>query len=145
MPSHDPRHACTHIQTGPRLRMDPRRWALASCGLACLGMGTLGIFLPGLPTTVFLIAACACFTKSCPPMERWVREQAIFRPYARYLDRDAVMPRRARVISISMMWTAILISSLLFWKRDALTIAGPILLAAGVLGTVFICRFRRGT
>ena len=108
-----------------------------------LGMGTIGIFLPGIPTTIFLILASACFAKSCPPMERWLREQAIFRPYVRYLDPDAVMPRRARVISIGMMWTAIVVSGVLFWKRDMLALAGPLLVLAGVIGTVAICRFRR--
>lgn len=126
------------------LRMDPRRWALAAVGLALLGMGTIGIFLPGIPTTIFLILASACFAKSCPPMERWLREQAVFRPYARYLDADAVMPRRARVISISMMWTAIIISGVVFWQRDLLAYAGPPLALAGVIGTVCIAKFRRG-
>ena len=123
--------------------MEPRRWALAAVGVAMLGMGTIGIFLPGIPTTIFLILASACFAKSCPPMERWLREQAIFRPYVRYLDPDAVMPRRARVISIGMMWTAIVVSGVLFWKRDMLALAGPLLVLAGVIGTVAICRFRR--
>ncbi len=146
MPPRPPRPACSHIDTasGPRLRMDPRRWALASCGLAFLGMGTIGIFLPGIPTTIFLILASWCFAKSCPPMERWLREQAIFRPYTKYLDPDSVMPRRARVIAISMMWAAIVASGFLFWHRDSLTIAGPILALAGVVGTVCISRFRRG-
>lgn len=124
--------------------MEPRRWALAAVGVAMLGMGTIGIFLPGIPTTIFLILASACFAKSCPPMERWLREQAIFRPYVRYLDRDAVMPRRARVLSMGMMWTAILISGVVFWKRDMIAYAGPLLLLAGVIGTVAISRFRRG-
>lgn len=126
------------------LRLDPRRWATASVGVGFLGMGTLGIFLPGVPTTIFLILACWCFTRSCPRMERWLKEQPLFRPYVRYLEPDAVMPRRARVIAISLMWVAILVSGVLFWQRDALVYAGPALAAAGVIGTVCIVRFRRG-
>jgi uncharacterized membrane protein YbaN (DUF454 family) len=138
-----PRHA--GVCPAPRLRFEPRRWALASVGVMCVGMGALGVVLPGLPTTIFLIIACACFTKSCPPMERWVRQHPLFRPYAVYLDPDAVMPRRARVISITLMWLAILASAVLFWRREIfLPWAGPLLLAAGIVGTVSIVRFRRG-
>ena len=49
-----------------------RRLALVGGGLACVGLGGLGLVVPGLPATVFFIAAAACFSKSDPRLEAWV-------------------------------------------------------------------------
>lgn len=126
----------------PRRRLDPRRWLLAAAGLLCVAMGAVGVFIPGLPTTIFLIIACWCFTKSCPPLERWVKELKLFRPYTKYLDPSAVMPRRARITVLCIMWTAVTASGFLFWTRDLLGYAAAPLAIAGILATVSILRFR---
>ena len=46
-----------------------RRALWAGLGLASVGLGGLGIVVPGLPTTIFFIAAAACFSKSSPRLE----------------------------------------------------------------------------
>ncbi len=128
----------------PRRRLDPRRWALAGAGLLCVAMGAVGVFVPGLPTTIFLIIASWCFAKSCPPLERWLKEQILFRPYTRYLDPAATMPRRARVMVLCFMWTAVIVSGFLFWTRGLLGYAAVPLAIAGLIATISILRFRRG-
>lgn len=138
-----PRLAIETVRSAPVRRLDPRRWALAGVGVACVGMGIAGVILPGVPTTIFLIAASWCFAKSCPVMERWLLSTPIFRPYARYLDPAATMPRRARVISLAMMWAAIGASGWVFASRGVLELAAAPLVLAGALGTVAIMRFRR--
>ena len=127
----------------PRRRLDPRRWALAATGLLCVAMGAVGVFLPGLPTTIFLIAASWCFAKSCPPLERWLKELKLFKPYTKYLDPSVAMPRRVRVTILCIMWTAVLGSGVLFWMRDLLNYAAAPLLIAGLIATISILRFRR--
>jgi uncharacterized membrane protein YbaN (DUF454 family) len=83
-----------------------RRWTFALLGVVSVGVGFLGVLLPGLPTTVFLIFASYCFTKSCPWLEDKLVRAPIFRPYQRYLDREATMPLRARIVTIAMIWVA---------------------------------------
>jgi uncharacterized membrane protein YbaN (DUF454 family) len=130
--------ACT------RRRWDPRRWALAGTGLCCVGMGAAGVFIPGLPTTIFLIIASWCFAKSCPPLERWLKELKLFKPYTRYLDPGSVMPMRVRWVVLGIMWTAVSVSGFVFYSRGLLPWAAGPLGLAGLMATVAIWRFRRG-
>jgi uncharacterized protein len=123
----------------------PRRVALAAVGVLAVGLGAIGVFVPGLPTTIFLIAASYCFARSCPWLEDRLLRVPLFAPYMRFIDEDRPMSARARVVSITAMWTSVLLS--LAWLRAsgrlstalAITIVG----VAGI-GTVAVLRFRRG-
>ena len=48
------------------------RLAWATLGLVCVGLGLIGVVVPGLPTTGFMVAAAAAFSKSSPRLEAWV-------------------------------------------------------------------------
>lgn len=123
----------------PVRRPTPHRWLLASVGMLCVGLGAVGVFVPGLPTTVFLIVAAWCFTRSCPWLEERLIRVPLFRPFQQYLEPGAPMPRRARVTALVAMWTAIVISSIMVGGG----LLPAILVLAGGLGTVVILRIRR--
>lgn len=122
-----------------------RRWLLAAIGVFFVGLAALGVVVPGLPTTIFLILASWCFTRSCPWLERKLIQAPLFRPFQVYLQPDAVMPRRARVIALVMMWAAITASvvTLGYTGTGGLVHRGLIVLA-GLGGTIAILRMRRG-
>ena len=87
------------------------RWLLAGLGTACVGLGALGVFLPGLPTTVFLIAASWCFARSCPWLEERLLRIPLFAPFLAYLEPGATIPRRTVTKALVVMWVAILASA----------------------------------
>jgi len=119
------------------------RWLLAPLGVGCFALGAVGIFVPGLPTTVFLLLGSFLLTKSCPWVERRLLAMPLFRPYARYLDPSTPMPRRARIVSIGAMWTSILAAVVLIVIRGTGGVWLPgLLVAAGGIGTIVILRFR---
>ncbi len=132
------------VAYGPMLR-SPRRLAFAGLGLVCFGLALAGVFLPGLPTTVFLIAASYLFARSCPVLEERMLRMRLFRPYLRYLDAGQPLPRRARVTALALMWTAVSISLAVLALGDRLAPwGGATIVVAALVGTGFIVRFRRG-
>lgn len=95
------------------------RWALTVLGGFFVILGAIGVFVPGLPTTIFLIVACFAFARSCPAMDTWLRSQAWTQPFLPYLD-GRRLPRRlaARILLIilaSAGLAIVLLASL--WAR----------------------------
>lgn len=122
-----------------------RRWLFLLAGLLAVGIGFVGVFVPGLPTTVFLILASYCFTRSCPWLEERLVRAPIFRPYLRYLDGERAMPLRARLATIGMIWLAVGSSFVLMGARGALA---PWFVAvvggAALIGTTVVTLIYRG-
>ncbi|MFP5489417.1 MAG: YbaN family protein [Acidimicrobiia bacterium] len=73
-----------------------RRLAYVSAGLVCVGLGGLGLVVPGLPATIFFIGAAACFSRSHPRLEQWVLGLPKVGPTVRDYRAGLGMPRRAK-------------------------------------------------
>ncbi|MFG0284518.1 MAG: YbaN family protein [Phycisphaerales bacterium JB039] len=128
-----------------RSSISPRRvqrWLLAGMGVACVGLGGAGVVIPGLPTTVFLLIATWCFTRSCPWLEDKLIRNRFFAPFLGYLDRSRPMPRRAKVAAMGMMWLFVALAAFALWGRPSVGgwLCGAVALAA-VVGTVVIVRW----
>jgi uncharacterized membrane protein YbaN (DUF454 family) len=112
-----------------------KRRIFAGLGLVCVAIGVVGVFVPGLPGTLFLLAASYLFVRSSPRLERWLREHPKLGPYLRLAESGA-MPRRAKAISVVAMWTGILIAVTILGV--ATPTARVILIVLGILGTGYI-------
>ena len=123
---------------------DPRRWAFAGLGVASVGMGWLGVFVPGLPTTIFLIIASYCFARSCPWLEDRLLRIPLFAPYMKVLDDGRGMSRAAAKGALLSMWSCVSLSVGLLYLMGRLTpwVAAFIVLAA-VAGTAMILLYAR--
>ena len=121
-----------------------KRWILAFVGVLLVGIGALGVILPGLPTTVFLLGASWCFTRSCPWLEERMMRNRFFAPYLRYLDGERPMSNRSRIVTIVIIWMAIGISMTTLHAQELLTSwAVAPLVAAALIGSIVVWRFRR--
>ncbi len=122
-----------------------RRWMFLLLGLLSVGLGFVGVFVPGLPTTIFLILASYCFTRSCPWLEERLVRARIFRPYLRYVDGEREMPLRARLVTIALMWTAVGTSLAVLAARGSLALwFVAVVGGSAVVGTVAIALAFRG-
>ena len=123
---------------------DPRRWAFAGVGVASVGLGWLGVFVPGLPTTIFLIIASYCFARSCPWLEDRLLRIPLFAPYMRVLDEGRGMSRKAATSALVSMWSCVTLSLTILFVVGRLTpwVAGFIVLLAGI-GSATILYYAR--
>lgn len=95
-----------------------------AAGLTSLILGIIGIVIPLLPTTPFLLLSAACFLRSSGRLYRWITGHRIFGRYIRnYLKYHAVT-LKSKVIALILLWAVILISLFHFqvlWLRVLLS------------------------
>ena len=77
-------------------------------GSISLGLGILGIFLPLLPTTPFLLLTAALYFKGSPRLYNWLLNHRHFGPYIRNFRENKAIPLRAKIISLVLMWGTML-------------------------------------
>lgn len=77
-------------------------------GSISLALGILGIFLPLLPTTPFLLLTAALYFKGSPRLYNWLLNHRHFGPYIRNFRENKAIPLRAKVISLVLMWGTML-------------------------------------
>lgn len=113
-------------------------------GVVFVVLAAVGALLPVMPTTIFLIAAVACFVRSSPRLEKKLLESRLFAPYLPYVVGNEPLPCRARITALIGMWSAVLISFVLLATRDNPSpwVLG-VLIALGLAGTLAILRWRR--
>ncbi len=113
----------------PRARRGPVTWLWFMGGLLAVALGGIGVVVPGLPTTVFFIVAAACFARSNSRFERWVLGLPRIGPLVRDHRAGLGMPRRAKVLAISMILAVATLSAALVIDNPTAA-AGVIALAA---------------
>jgi uncharacterized protein len=70
----------------------PTRMIYGSLGWSAVALAVAGVLVPGLPTTVFVLAASYCFSRSSPRFERWLRENPWLGPSLQRVARAGGMP-----------------------------------------------------
>lgn len=101
--------ACSDARTAPVTvsRRPVRRAVLLVCGTLSLGLGVIGIFVPLLPTTCFLLIAAWCYARSSSRLyDRLMNARWIGSYLRRYRDEKSI-PVHVKVASIVMMWITI--------------------------------------
>ena len=94
----------------------PLRIALLVAGFLCVGLAALGVVLPLLPTTPFLLIAAACFARSSPRFYRTLLGNRVFGPLIRDWREHRAIPLHAKIMAITAI-TIVLGSSIVFAVR----------------------------
>ncbi len=104
-------------------------------GWIAVALGGIGIVVPGLPTTGFMVFAASCFAKSSPRFEQWILDLPGVGPHVRAYRNGEGMPRRAKITALVMMTAAVVFAAgfavEVLWVRIVIG-------AAGLIGWWFI-------
>src|SRR4030065_1400605 len=89
------------MQTAAKSRL------LIGAGILSTGLGIIGIFVPILPTTPFLLLAAACYMRSSERLYRWPINNRIFGAYVRNYIEGKGMPVKIKMFTILLLWLTI--------------------------------------
>ena len=117
----------------------PIKVLLISIGTFFVGVGIVGIFVPILPTTPFLLIAAALYARSSKKFYNWLINNKIFGRFIKNYRAGKGIPLKIKIIAVTALWITIGYSAIfavdIFWVRIMLVI-----IAAGV--TIHIIRIR---
>ena len=115
-----------------------KRWGLIAAGHAFIAVGVVGMVLPLLPTTPFLLLAAACYVRASERHYRWITEHRFFGPIIRdYRERRGIR-LKTKITAVALLWLSLGFS--IYRVRHAALDA--LLVGIGVVATVMILRIR---
>lgn len=106
------------------------RYFLIMSGWLSVALGVIGIVLPLLPTTPFILLAGGCFAKSSPRFHRWLLNHNFFGPLIKNYQGKQGMPRHVKIRAIIFIWLTLSISIYFLsitWLRISIFILGLVL------------------
>ncbi len=95
------------------IRGGPRRVVYLALGIFFVGLGGLGVFLPVLPTTPFLLLASACFVRSSPALNRRLLRSRLFGPFLRDWQKHHGVRLHVKLTAITVL-VAVVAGSIVF-------------------------------
>ena len=104
--------------------------------LGCISvvLGTIGIFVPGLPTTPFVLLASWCFYRSSPRLQAWLLQSFLGKYIREYRDKGG-LPLRKRISILLLMATIVAISTIFFISSMPIRI---VVWVAGLIGCIVV-------
>ena len=103
------------------------RLAWLAIGFISLALGGLGVLLPLLPTTPFVLVAAVAFAKSSNRLHRWLLDHNMFGPLIENWRRDGAISRSAKIVSILSMVAILVVSVLLAMPTHVIVIQAVVL------------------
>ncbi|WP_371397528.1 YbaN family protein [Fretibacter rubidus] len=84
-------------------RYSPKRLLWLSLGLVCFTLGAIGLFLPLLPTTSFMLVAAFAFARSSPRLHTWLLQHKVFGPLITDWQTHRAISTKAKIASLLSM------------------------------------------
>ena len=111
---------------------------LVAAGSLCIVLAVLGVFLPLLPTTPFLLLASACYVRSSERLHGWLMGNRLLGGYIRNFKERRGIPLRAKFVTVALLWLPLLYS---VYRLDILWLE-LLLVLMGLTWSVLILRMK---
>ncbi|MFA5488097.1 MAG: YbaN family protein [Candidimonas sp.] len=107
-------------------------------GIVALALGALGVVLPLLPTTPFLLLACACFMRGSLKLHQWMLSNKVFGTYLNDYQSGRGLSLQAKATVLAMLWATLAVSA---WhiEHNGLRV---LLCLPGIAVTIYILRIK---
>lgn len=110
--------------------------ALNIVGIVAVILGIIGLFLPLLPTTPFLLLASACFARGSDRLHNWLLSHGVFGRYLRDFEAGRGIPLRGKVVATILMWGSLAYS---IYRFDILALRAA-LVVTGACVSIYLWR-----
>jgi len=124
------------------MRTTAKRRLLIGAGTLSTGLGIIGIFIPILPTTPFLLLAAACYMRSSDRFYQWLINNRMFGAYVRNYIEGRGMPVKMKIFTILLLWLTIGLSIAFGVQNIAIRIV-LICIAIGVTAHIGLIKKRK--
>ena len=84
-----------------------RKWLLVTLGILSVVLGMVGVFVPVLPTTPFLLLTAGCFMRRSPRLYNWLIHHKWFGDYIRHYREHRAVTLKSKIIALVMLWGVI--------------------------------------
>lgn len=120
----------TKYPVSPQTQSKTKKFFLKITGIIFVGLAILGVVLPILPTTPFLLVAAACFAKSSPRLQKKLLANKTFGPLIHEWQQHRSIPRKAKRIALltiilSVVWSAYLLKNAMLTLLVLALVIGP--------------------
>lgn len=109
-------------------RFRPAQALYVAAGTVCLGLGLIGVLLPLLPTTPFLLLAAFCYARGSERFYLWLMTNRYFGAYIRAWRENEAIPLRVKLYVLLLLWlvlggTVVFVAPL-WWVKGVLVLVG---------------------
>ncbi len=99
-----------------------KKYILIFSGFVALGLGAIGIFLPIMPTTPFVLLAAACFGSSSPALHVKLKNSKYFGEFIQNYNEKTGVKKSVKIKAITFLWFMLIISAIMSLKPLVITI-----------------------
>ena len=129
--------------TARRRRDRIKRALFLAAGTICLGLGAVGIFLPILPTTPFLLLSAACYAQSSQRMHHWLLNNKWFGSYIRNYREGRGISAKGKIFTLTLLWVTICISAFVFVDIEVVQVVLLVVAVAVSVHLLLLPTFRK--
>ncbi len=113
------------------------RGFLAAVGVLSLVLGIIGIVVPGLPTTPFVLLSAACFAKASPRLHAWLLANRVLGPMVRDWEAHRSLSLQIKCLSTGLMTVMVLLAA---WRLQGQPWLQTLVIGLGVIGAWVVWR-----
>jgi uncharacterized membrane protein YbaN (DUF454 family) len=124
------------------MRTTVKRRLLIGAGTLCTVLGIIGVFVPILPTTPFLLLAAACYMRSSERFYHWLINNRVFGAYVRNYIEGRGMPIKIKIFTILLLWLTIGLT-ITFGVQNVIVRIILVCIAIGVTAHIALIRKRK--